>query len=359
MEAPETGPRRPAVSVVVPLYNKRDAIRGCLGAVLRQTLPQFEVIVVDDGSTDGGGDIVRQIADGRVRVVAQENRGASAARNRGIAESRGELVALLDADDEWEPDFLETMRHLAAVFPNAGIYAAGLRRLKSDGSSVEIFASLAADPGLVEDYFGAPQEGLLFAPSCAVLRRSVLADIGGYPEGEPVGEDLDLWVRVALKYGIACTRRVLVTYHVDEEGDRGRRRLAVKQRPYPIHVRTLKTMLAAGSVPAEKLDHVRRYVDYHAMDFLECLLVLEHPTANEQVLSERFHTTRYRLEAAFLRALARCLPPRMVWLLRWGPVALLRKLARRFRRRMDQAGRVVCRRNVPAPRVNRSEGAGG
>src|SRR5215210_566395 len=98
---------KPRISVVVPLYNKATFVRRTLNSIAQQTYTDFEVIVVDDGSTDGGAGIVLTEGDPRVRVVTQENMGPGAARNRGISEARGELIAFLDADDEWFPRYLE------------------------------------------------------------------------------------------------------------------------------------------------------------------------------------------------------------------------------------------------------------
>ena len=97
---------RPAVSVVIPLYNKDKYIARALDSVFGQTCQDFEVIVVDDGSTDNGAEIVRSYKDRRLRFIRQANAGPGAARNHGIQESRAPLLAFLDADDEWLPEFL-------------------------------------------------------------------------------------------------------------------------------------------------------------------------------------------------------------------------------------------------------------
>ena len=97
----------PRVSVVIPLYQTQDYIGAALSSVLAQTFTDFEVIVVDDGSRDGGPEIVRSRADPRVRVITQENRGLAGARNTGIRQAHGDLIALLDADDLWDPRKIE------------------------------------------------------------------------------------------------------------------------------------------------------------------------------------------------------------------------------------------------------------
>ena len=95
------------VSVIIPLYNKAPFLRRALDSVRAQTYGDFEAILVDDCSTDGGGDLAAVYPDRRFRTISQKNAGPGAARNRGIAEARGQLLAFLDADDEWMPGFLE------------------------------------------------------------------------------------------------------------------------------------------------------------------------------------------------------------------------------------------------------------
>jgi len=112
----------PEVSVVIPLYNKAPYIARALASVITQTCQDFEVIVIDDGSTDGGAEIVRRLDDTRIRVIRQENRGVSAARNRGIESARTDFIAFLDADDEWTPTHLEALLRLRDRYPHAGAY---------------------------------------------------------------------------------------------------------------------------------------------------------------------------------------------------------------------------------------------
>ena len=106
----------------MPFYNKAPYVRKAVASVVGQIYRDWEMVVVDDGSTDGSGDIVAAIADKRIRLVRQENAGVSAARNRGVTESTAPYICFLDADDWWEPTFLEEMAGLIDRYPDAGIY---------------------------------------------------------------------------------------------------------------------------------------------------------------------------------------------------------------------------------------------
>src|SRR5437879_4321228 len=120
-------PARPLFSVIVPLYNKADYIVSAIRSVQAQSWTDFELIIVDDGSTDDSADhVMRFTSDPRLRLIRQPNRGVGAARNRGMTDARGELFALLDADDEWLPSHLGNLNALAQRFGTAGIVADGV-----------------------------------------------------------------------------------------------------------------------------------------------------------------------------------------------------------------------------------------
>lgn len=111
------------ISIVIPLYNKAHTIVHTLNAVFKQEYQDFEVIIVDDGSTDNGVGIIQQhFHDNRIRIFHQENQGVSVARNRGVEEARCEYVALLDGDDEWHPDYLKIMTKHIQNNPRCGLF---------------------------------------------------------------------------------------------------------------------------------------------------------------------------------------------------------------------------------------------
>ena len=126
----------PTLSVIIPLYNKEREIEGTLRSVLAQKHLPDEIIVVDDGSTDGSAQIVERLAaeSALIRLIRQQNAGECAARNCAIAAARGEIIALLDADDEWEPDFLGEILSLYRDFPDCGLYCTGFQVISHEGS---------------------------------------------------------------------------------------------------------------------------------------------------------------------------------------------------------------------------------
>lgn len=206
----DTAPQQPPcdISVVIPLYNKVAEIGRAVRSVLAQTLPPREVIVVDDGSTDGGADEVERMASSVVRLVRQENRGVSAARNRGIAMASGRYVALLDGDDRWQPQYLEQVWRLIARYPDCGAYGTGFM-VDTDGRLT--VGDTPRTEGIV-DFFSESMTRYVLIPSAATLRRDLVMDVGGFPEGMRMGEDQWLWTVLARRAAVAFTPQPLAVY---------------------------------------------------------------------------------------------------------------------------------------------------
>jgi glycosyltransferase involved in cell wall biosynthesis len=252
----------PLISVVVPLYNGAGYIRRSIQSVLRQTYSDFELIVVDDGSTDNGPEVVRTFTDARVRLIRQENAGVSAARNRGIAEAQGRYVAFLDADDEWEPQFLEAIVHLSVAYPAAGIWATGYRRVFPTGPSVEftVAESRSHTTLQIEDYFRRLPGGSLVHASAVAIPVSVLQKLGGFREGCHSGEDEEMWGRIALHYPVGYDTRILSRFHQTGRQQKPRFRSSPTQDPL------LTTLQAALRAPSEDVprdpEEIRRLIRY-------------------------------------------------------------------------------------------------
>lgn len=196
------------VTVIIPLYNKAREIARAVQSAAAQTLPPREIIVVDDGSTDGSGDIVRASGLPSVRVICQTNSGVSAARNRGIVEAQSEYVALLDGDDEWQPDYLATIARLVAQYPSCDAYATAFRIRQGE----RFYPARNPSAEGVVDFFAESLSRYVLIPSSTTLRREAALAAGGFPEGMRMGEDQYMWTKIARAGKVCFSPRVCVNY---------------------------------------------------------------------------------------------------------------------------------------------------
>lgn len=204
-------------SVIIPLYNKAPYVEKALESVCRQTYSDYELIVINDGSTDDSCMIAEKYLQGidgiNYRLIAQENAGVSAARNNGVAASKGEYVAFLDADDWWEPTFLEKMAQLIEDYSEAGLYASNYMYYKPGKTHVAV-------SNIETGYFNYPKSyyegGAMPVTSISVvIPRKVLDETGGFPLGIKLGEDFLLWAKIAMQYKVAFLNEPLAWYNND------------------------------------------------------------------------------------------------------------------------------------------------
>jgi len=241
------------VSVIIPLYNKSRYITKCIDSVLAQTHTNFELIVVDDGSTDDSAAIVCGIRDDRLRLVSQPNKGVSAARNRGLQETQYDLVAFLDADDWWDPDYLTEMASLIKAYPDVLIYSAPFAHVENGA----IFPSDACvTEGPPHRVFDALDECvrrgrfiLPFSSSSVVLRKDAFIQAGLFDPAIAFCEDYDLFVRVCIRSRCAVTTgRPLVFYNKDVPADqRATGRLFPLERSLVGHLDKFEPLMASHS----------------------------------------------------------------------------------------------------------------
>ncbi len=188
----------PFVSVIIPTYNRKEFLREAVQSVLEQTFQDLELIVVDDGSTDGTWEMLEREFGGRIRYIYQENQGPSAARNRGVEASCGEWIAFLDSDDLWLPKKLERQLEFTAENPGALISYTDeiwIRR----GRRVNPKKKHAKYSGWIY-----PQclPLCIVSPSSVLIHRKLWDEVGGFDERLPVCEDYDLWLRIASRHPI-------------------------------------------------------------------------------------------------------------------------------------------------------------
>jgi len=203
-------------TVLIPLYNKAAYIRNTLESVLAQTFTDFEILVIDDGSTDAGAHLVEDFSDDRIRLIHQRNAGVSAARNRGIAQARGDWVAFLDADDWQHPEFLAALVLAQTTCPEACAVATDFLRFPhTEGAWPPHWALPSSQPQieLITDLSARWMHGPSLCSSSVAVRRDLLQSMQPcFPVGESVGEDLDLWFRLSEKTPIALVHVPLAAY---------------------------------------------------------------------------------------------------------------------------------------------------
>jgi glycosyltransferase involved in cell wall biosynthesis len=215
------------LSIVIPLYNKAATVERAVNSVLTQTVQDFELIIVNNGSTDGGEEIVRRMTDPRIRLVEQDNQGVSMARNRGIEEAKGEWVSFLDADDEWEPDFLAAVCSLRDRYPDCNVCATAYYRLSPQGQRSDIVLRNIPDTSdfAMNNYFEvAATSDPPFCSISIMVRREAIQAIGCFPKGIAQGEDLLTWARLAANNKIAYCRQPLSIFHTIDNYTSGKPR---------------------------------------------------------------------------------------------------------------------------------------
>ena len=202
-------------SVIIPLYNKAPYVAKAIQSILAQTYRDYELIVVDDGSKDDSAAIAAQTIEGysHCRLIQQENAGVSMARNNGVAASHGEYLCFLDADDWWEPTFLEEMSMLIDEFPDAGIYGTNYTIVNETKHKTRV-APIGVEAGFGKGYINYFQ---VYAKTLVMplwtgavgIPRPVFDEMHGFPKGIKLGEDFLLWMRIAIKYKVVLLNKPL------------------------------------------------------------------------------------------------------------------------------------------------------
>jgi hypothetical protein len=297
----------PSVSVVIPLYNKERHIARAIRSVLRQTWSGFEVIVVDDGSTDASPSVVEAIQDPRIHLIRQANAGVSAARNRGIAESRAGLIAFLDADDEWLPGHLETIERLSQKYPDCGVYATAYEVVDARHCrrACEFKGTPGSRPeGILSSYFHVAASYPVWTSAAAVPRR-VLDSVGLFPVGVPRGEDVDMWSRIAIRYPICYSTRVGAVYHKEADN-----RVCVLNQVLKEHrfIRDIQDAVRTGVIPSEQRRDALEFVAYCQIGVADTNVMTGNPRYARLLLRSCRNSRKYAFAWWRLMLLA-MLPP--------------------------------------------------
>jgi len=208
----------PKFSVVISVYNKAGFIADTLHSVLAQTVQDFEIVILNDGSTDDSESAIRPfINDSRVRFFSEENKGAAAGRNYVIQKAEGEYIALLDADDIWKPFYLEEQLKLINKYPANKIFATNSEILKKGKTSNRRFSvDLSNKEPIIVDFFEASNMDSILHSSTTVVKKEVFDAIGLYDTSIKSGQDTDLYVRMGLQYKVVFSPKICVQYRIIE-----------------------------------------------------------------------------------------------------------------------------------------------
>lgn len=190
------------LSVIVPLYNKRNSILETIKSALNQRFDNYEVIVIDDGSTDDSVDLIKTIDNKKLKIYRKENSGVSDTRNFGITKAQGDYIAFLDADDLWDDLYLERLYTMIQAAPECGMYAQNFQVVSVD--DIDISLEQHSDKHQIEIYRNWEKVFFekTFRTSAIAVNKKRFIDSGCFDSNLSIGEDLEAWLRISLKYPV-------------------------------------------------------------------------------------------------------------------------------------------------------------
>lgn len=264
-------------SIVIPLYNKQHTIRRAVYSIFDQCselVDEVQLVIIDDGSTDDSLAIVNQLQKNNTHrdlvVCAQKNAGVSAARNKGAELASHKLIAFLDADDTYEPHFLDEIAKLISKYPSAGAFCTAYRIINANhGTKRKAKLSGLSSVGeqqLLGDYFYSAATGDLPITSSSVcIRKSVLQEAGGFPDKENMGEDQAVWSQLALTQLIAISKKIGTNYFEDTSNSLMQTIAPSSEMPFS---QRLQEQLNDGIVAMQNVDSVKIYIAGHLLDLI-------------------------------------------------------------------------------------------
>jgi len=205
----------PYFSVIIPLYNKENYIKSTLKSALNQSFNDFEILIINDGSTDDSLNLVKEFSDSRIKIINQKNLGVSTARNKGIKNSKSKYIVFLDADDIWLPNHLEELKRLIYDYPGNGMYCNRYNvKISEEIFKKTSFSNSIPDNfrGIIPNFFEASFIHRVAQTSALMIPKSVLLNHDMFDSSISSGQDLDLWIRIALKNKVVINNKITCIY---------------------------------------------------------------------------------------------------------------------------------------------------
>lgn len=277
------------ITVIIPLYNKVKSIKSTIESVLYQTYSDFEIVVVDDGSTDDSANVVRGIQDRRVRLISKENGGVSSARNKGILSAKGDYIAFLDGDDIWDETYLETLHDLIVEYPDAALYGIGFGWIKNGERKIATSKLPADYRGVVDDVWN--NYPGFWTGSSSGSSRAKLMEVGLFDERMTHGEDIDMWWRLLLSGDGVVDSKPLAWYRLDTE-NRAMNKLIPLEKHIPYFIDKYE-------FPRNKNSSFRKYFDTEMIYRLYPYLFDDKYKVDAKQLSEKLDYTQLKWTLKF------------------------------------------------------------
>lgn len=242
----------PFFSVIIPLYNKEDFIENTLQSVISQTFIDFEIIVVNDGSIDGGETKVLSFKDSRIKYFHKTNGGVSSARNFGIERSSSNYICFLDADDYWYPDFLEQFYKTISKYPEQKVFSCSIEiEAKKRTFPAQYSIKKTSSVQIINYFQGSLKQSIIWT-SCVIIHKNVFKNIGVFDTNIKYGEDTDLWIRIGLKYDIVFIWKILAKYVLDNHS-------ISRRENYIYSIKDINKF----SKEEENNHYLKKYMDYN------------------------------------------------------------------------------------------------
>lgn len=202
-------------SVIIPLYNKEKYVLKTITSVLQQSFQNFDIVIVDDGSTDQSLAIVKSLNNGKITVIQQENQGASIARNTAIAASNGSYIATLDADDIWDKNHLLELKKCIDTCPEAVLFCTNYNIKRHDGFITKSKFNFEYDNSclIINDFFKANIINFIPTSSSVAFKKQDFLKVNGYNTKLRTGQDIDLWIKFGLIGKIAFNPKITMLYN--------------------------------------------------------------------------------------------------------------------------------------------------
>ena len=280
----------PLISIVIPVYNGENTIKETIESVSQQTFSDFEIIVINDGSQDSTLEVVNGISEPRLKVLSYPNAGVSASRNRGIAQTRGEYISFIDADDLWTPDKLESQLTALQINPPAAVAYSWTDWIDESGEFLRPGSHITANGDvysklLLRDFVGSGSNPL--------IHMQALKKVGGFNESLTPAADWDMWLRLAACYEFVCVPSAQILYRISPS--------SMSTNVWRMETESLQIIERAFAQAPESVAHMKKQVIAERYKYLTLKSVEGHLERRKGLTAVRFLWQAIKYDPAWFK----------------------------------------------------------